>query len=324
MKFFDLRYFLIILVWLPVLLVWITYSAKKRDDFFKHFSKSQQNKIFNISEPKMWFKRILIFSAMSLLTIAGARPMMGGEEVRTKNEGIDIAAVFDVSLSMLAEDENGPRYIRGRNMLFEAVSSLSGDRVAIIPFAGSAFLQLPLTDDYTTALTVVSSLEPGMIERPGSALAVSIEMAVDVLKRSERDSDKLIIVVSDGEDPDMSFPKIKNLLKQNNIKLAVLVLGSEEGAPVRIGDSYLRDQNGKTVISRVNREFFQKAISELDAFELRRGSSISEYISKFKKSVVEEERTTYVFIERFQVPLFFGIMVFLMFMIVSSGQRRKE
>jgi Ca-activated chloride channel homolog len=325
MKFFDLYYFLYILFWLPVLLVWIAYASRKRGYFLLHYSESQQTKILNISEPKIWFKRMLIFSAMSLLTIAGARPMMGGEEIRSRSEGIDIAAVFDVSLSMLAEDEAGaPRYIRGRNLLLEAVNTLSGDRIAIIPFAGSAFLQLPLTDDYVTASTVVSTLEPGIIERQGSALAVAIEMAVEVLTGSERDSDKLIVVVSDGEDPDMNFSKIKKLLNDNGIKLAILVLGTEEGAPVRIGDNYLRDRQGGTVITRVNREFFNKAVSELDAFELKRGATISEYIWRFKKSVVEEERTSYVFTERFQVPLFFGVLAFFFFIVLSSGRRREK
>jgi Ca-activated chloride channel homolog len=267
---------------------------------------------------------MLLFSALTLFTIAGARPMMGGEEIRTKSDGIDIAVVFDVSLSMLAEDENGPRYLRGRNMLLEAVNALSGDRISLIPFAGSAFLQLPLTDDYATAMSVISSLEPGIIERQGSALSTSIEMAVEVLQRSERDSDKLIVLVSDGEDPDMKFEKIKKLLEENNVKLALLILGTEDGAPVRIGDSYLRDEKGKTVISKVNREFFTKAVSELGAFELKSGSSISQYIQVFKRSVVEEERTAYVFTERFQVPLFFGIFAFFFFIVLSSGRRREK
>ena len=150
MKFFDLYFFLMFLVWFPVLLVWVVYASKKRENFLSHYSKSQQNKILNISEPKIWLKRMLIFSSLALFTIAGARPMMGGEEIRSKSEGIDIAIVFDISLSMLAEDEGGARYVRGKNLLLEAVNSLSGDRIALIPFAGSAFLQLPLTDDYMT------------------------------------------------------------------------------------------------------------------------------------------------------------------------------
>jgi len=324
MNFFDLYFFVYTAIWFPVLIFWIAYATRKRKDFLGNYSIPQQVKIMNISEPRIWFKRVLIFSSLSLLTIAGARPLTGGEEIRSKSEGIDIAVVFDVSLSMLAEDENGPRYIRGRNLLLEAINSLSGDRVSIIPFAGSVFLQLPLTDDYMTASAVVSSLEPGIIERQGSALAVAIEMAVDVLKRSERDSDKMIVVVSDGEDPDMNFSKIKNLLKENNVKLSLLVLGTEAGAPVRVGDSYLRDSKGETVVTRVNREFFEKAIRELDAFELKRGSTISEYISRYKKSVVEENRTSYVFTERFQVPLLFAILTFFFFMTISSGKRREK
>ena len=168
MMFYNWKILLAAVIWIPTLVFWIVYCTKKRNGFMLFFDKSQAEKAVFAGRKSLVVKRILIFTALSLFTVAAARPMTGGEEVNTNSTGIDIAVVFDVSLSMFAEDENGPRFEKGKMMLIDVLNSLSGDRVAIIPFAGAAFLQLPLTDDYETLQTVVSVLEPGMIERQGT------------------------------------------------------------------------------------------------------------------------------------------------------------
>ncbi|HNW81515.1 MAG TPA: VWA domain-containing protein [bacterium] len=322
MKFFDWKYLLVILVWFPVIIVWMSYSSKKRGEFLTGFSKSQIEKIQKFSIKKIWYRRIVIFLVLILLSISAARPLIGGEDVNTKSDGIDIAVVFDVSLSMYAEDENGPRYEKGKKMMFDVLSSLTGDRVALIPFAGAAFLQMPLTDDYETLATVVSVLEPGMIEKQGTSLGTAVEMAVDTLKSSGSESDKLIVVISDGEDPDLDFDSVSKKIKENNIHLAILPLGTEEGAPVRIGESYLKDENENTVVSRIDKGFFEKCTTALNAFEIKKGDTISSYIKDFKKTVRNEERTVHIYIEKFQIPLLFAIVLYFLFIILSTNWRK--
>jgi Ca-activated chloride channel family protein len=323
MKFNDWRYLLAALVWLPILVFWVIYASRKRAEFYKMFSDSQKQKIFNINMRKLWVKRILIFTVLSLFTLALARPLLGGEEVNTKSEGIDIAVIFDVSLSMLAEDENGPRYQKGKMMLTDVVDSLEGDRVSIIPFAGAAFLQLPLTDDYETVQTVVSILEPGMIRKQGTALETAFQLAVETMKSSNQNSDRLIVVISDGEDPDLDFGGVKKLLSDNNIHVAVLPLGTQEGAPIRIGESYLKDENGKTVVSKLEKDFFDKCYSEFNAVEIEKGSTISSYVKNFKKSVLSEKRVIHIYTERFQIPLLFGIILFALYLLISATRKER-
>ena len=324
MKFNEWRYLLWALVWFPILVFWVIYAARKRLEFYKLFSDSQKLKIFNFDNRKMWVKRILIFTVLSLFTLALARPLIGGEEVNTKSEGIDIAVIFDVSLSMLAEDENGARYKKGKMMLADVVDSLEGDRVSIIPFAGSAFLQLPLTDDYETVQTVVSVLEPGMIRKQGTALGTAFEMAAETLTSSGQNSDKLIVVISDGEDPDLDFGGVSKLLKDNSIHVAVLPLGTQEGAPIRIGESYLKDERGETVVSKLEKGFFEKCYKEFSAVEIERGSTISSYVKDFKKSVLSEKRVIHIYTERFQIPLLLGIILFILYQLMSATTRKER
>jgi len=323
MKFNDWRYLLAVLVWLPILVFWVIYASRKRMEFYKMFSDSQKLKIFNMDMRKLWVKRILIFTVFSLFTLALARPLLGGEEVNTRSEGIDIAVIFDVSLSMLAEDENGPRYHKGKMMLADVVDSLEGDRVSIIPFAGAAFLQLPLTDDYETVQTVVSVLEPGMIRKQGTALETAFELAVETMKSSNQNSDRLIVVISDGEDPDLDFGRVKKLLIDNNIHVAVLPLGTAEGAPIRIGESYLKDEKGTTVVSKLEEDFFDKCYSEFGAVEIEKGSTISSYVKDFKKSVLNEKRVIHIYTERFQIPLLFGIILFILYLLISATRKER-
>ena len=320
MKFNSWKILLLAIAWIPVLLFWMIYSSKKRLEFFRFFSRQQSEKILNVRGKTIVVKRILIFMTLAFFTVAAARPLIGGEEVNSTSSGIDIAVIFDVSLSMKAEDENGPRFEKGKMMMIDVLNSLGGDRVAIIPFSGAAFLQLPLTDDYETLQTVVSSLEPGMIEKHGTALGTAIELASETLKASPDTSEKLAIVISDGEDPSLDFEKMSRLIKEQNIHLAVLPLGSEEGAPIRIGDSYLKDKNNQTVITKINRGFFEKCFSALGAVEIKRGETISSYIKNFKKATRDEQRTVNIYKERFQIPLLFGIIVFLIFQLYSLGK----
>ena len=321
MMFYNWKILLSAVVWVPLLVFWIVYCTKKRNAFTRFFDDSQAKRTLFAGKKTLVIKRILLFTALSLFTVAAARPMTGGEEINTNSTGIDIAVVFDVSLSMFAEDENGPRFEKGKMMLVDVLSSLGGDRVAIIPFAGAAFLQLPLTDDYETLQTVVSVLEPGMIERQGTALGTAIELAADTLKSSPETSDKMIIIISDGEDPSLDFGKMKERIEKERIHLALLPLGTEDGAPVKIGDSYLKDKRNQTVISKIDKGFFDKCISVLGAVEIKKGDTLSSYIKNFKKSSRGENRIVNIYKERFQIPLFFGLAVFLIYYLLSFAKR---
>lgn len=323
MKFYDWRYLLSILVWFPVIMIWMAYASKKRGEFLTAFSKAQIEKVQKFSIRKIWYRRMLMFLLLALLSISAARPLIGGEEVSTKSDGIDIAVVFDVSISMYAEDENGPRYEKGKRLMLDVLSSLNGDRVALIPFAGAAFLQMPLTDDYETLSTVVSVLEPGMIEKQGTSLGTAMDLAISTLTGSGAESDRLIVVISDGEDPELDFESMSRKIKDNGIHLAILPLGTAEGAPVKIGDSYLKDSSDNTVISRLDKDFFEKCVSILNAFEIKKGETISSYIKDFRKSVKNEDRTVHIYTEKFQIPLLFAVVIYFVFMALSMNWRKQ-
>ena len=265
MRFQNIYFLLLFFIWFPIFIFVTAWASSKRRHFLKKFGASQQKTIFNISEKKLWFKRTLLFFTLLFLTIALARPQMGESEINISGTGIDVAVLFDVSLSMLAEDENGPRFEKGKQLLIDAIAGLKGDRIAIIPFSGSAFLQIPLTSDYNTALTLVSSLKPGIISKQGTALQPAFDLAIQTLKSGDKGADKLIVLISDGEDPTINFDALKKELNSNHIQLAILPLGTVQGAPIKLGDKYIKNNQGKTVITKRNDSFFEEALTKLDA-----------------------------------------------------------
>jgi len=99
-------------------------------------------------------------------------------------------------------------------------------------------------------------------------------------------------------------------------------MGTVEGAPVRIGESYLKDENDNTVISKLDRGFFEKCFETLGAVEIKKGTTISEHVKNFKKAIRNENRNLNIYTERFQMPLFAGIIIFWLFQLLSLGRRR--
>ncbi len=324
MRLYNSYILLFVFLWIPLLIVFFAVASRMRDKFLNNFSTSQQKEIINISIRNIWLKRILLFFSLLFLTFAAARPQMGHAEVHLESEGINMAFLFDVSLSMLAEDEEGPRYEKGRQLVIDAISELKGDRIALVPFAGSAFLQLPLTSDYNTAFALLSTLRPGIINDPGSSLVSAFDLAVETLKSSPDGTDRLIVLISDGEDPGMDFSHIKNILEKERIRLAVLPLGSPEGAPIKVGENYLRTEKGEMVISKQKREFFERCVDQLKAQRVEKGESLAHFVSTFKNRMKMEEKQISLYDERFQIPLFLGILLFLLFKFIPSGAKRER
>ncbi len=324
MKFGAPLYFLLFFVWFPALLIYFAVARRRRERFAALFSPARRDEATNLSERALWLRRILLVMAFIFLNLAAVRPQMGEAEVNLSNEGIDLAVVFDVSLSMLAEDEEGPRFEKGKRLLIDAISELGGDRVAVVPFAGSAFLQLPLTADYNTALAVAADLRPGMIEKQGTALGAAVELALETLKSGAENADKLLVVVSDGEDPSLDLEATRRKIADAKVSLAILPLGTAEGAPISLGDSYLKDERGETVVSKLNQPFFDKCRDSLGAIEIQKGETLSSFVKSFRNRTKLEEKRVQLYREQFALPLGLGILFFALFLVVPVGRKEEK
>jgi len=324
MRFGAPSFLFLFFLWVPAIIVYFAVARRLRGRFLSLFAPGRRGEVAPLGERMLWTRRVLLVTALALLTFAAARPQMGSGEVNLSASGIDIAVAFDMSLSMLAEDEDGPRFEKGKRLLIAAIAELGGARIAIVPFAGSAFLQLPLTSDHQTALAVANNLTPGMIERQGTALGAAIGLALETLASGDPNSDKLLVVVSDGEDPTLDFDRVKEALTKAKVSLAILPLGTTAGAPINLGGRNLTDERGETVISKLNRGFFDKCRDALGAVEIDRGSTLARFVAQFRNRTGQEERRVLLYREQFQAPLTAGLFLLVLFFALPVGRKEEE
>jgi len=199
-------------------------------------------------------KFCLALAALALLIIMWARPQFGTKISQEKRTGIETVICLDVSNSMLAEDVAPSRLDRSKMMVENLVDQFSNDKIALIVFAGDAFVQLPITSDYVSAKMFLSNISPGMIANQGTDIAAAVNMASHSFTQDETIG-KAIIVITDGEDHEGGALEAASSAKDKGQRVYVLGVGSTQGAPIPTGrGDYMKDNRGETVMSALNEE----------------------------------------------------------------------
>jgi Ca-activated chloride channel family protein len=198
-------------------------------------------------------KFMLILSAIILLIIATAnlrKPVVSEKE---KNAGIDVMIALDLSKSMWAEDIKPSRLEASKQFINSLFDKLNNDRVGLVLFAGRAFLQMPLTTDFSVAKLYVSNASPDAVPMQGTVIGNALELCENSFNTQEKKF-KSIILVTDGEDHDPHAIEILQQLSDNGIIVNTVGVGSVEGAPIMEpgSNTYKVDVNGQTVISKLN------------------------------------------------------------------------
>ncbi len=282
---------------------------------------------------RLLVKRWLASAAIGLLIIAVAGPQVGTRLVEATREGSDLAIAVDVSQSMLAEDITPNRLLKARHEVARLLERLRGDRVALVPFAGVAFVQVPLTLDYAAVMSVLSSLEPGMIPQPGTSLAAAIKQARRAF-RVESSAQRIILLITDGEDHEAgALDEAKEAAREGIIIYAV-GMASPTGAPIPVKDDrdriagYKKDREKGTVISRLNEKLLAR-IAEVTGGEFYRATPTGGEFKQIYKKIAGldkeqfETREYTDFEDRFQWPLAATFVLILLEHAVPPGRRRR-
>jgi Ca-activated chloride channel family protein len=207
-------------------------------------------------------KFIILMLAVLFLIIGLANPQIGSKLEEVKREGIDIMIALDVSNSMLAEDLVPNRLEKAKNAISQMVDKLHGDRIGIIVFAGSAYVQLPITTDYAAAKLFLSSINTDMLPTQGTAIGSAIELAVKSYGENNV-SNKAIIVITDGENHEDDALKQAQEALQKAIKVYAIGMGLPQGAPIPVYSrgqitGYKKDRDGNTVVTKLNEVMLQQ------------------------------------------------------------------
>ena len=233
--------------------IWKKHTQKK----FAH-SKALILLSPNRSFFKSWIKVIILSLAIASLTLALVNPKIGTKTETISRAGVDVVFALDVSKSMLAEDIAPNRLDKSKQLITQIINSLGGDRVGIIGYAGSAFPQVPITTDFSTTKLFLNSMDTDMVSSQGTAITEAIKMA-ETYYNDEDQVNKVLFIVSDGEDHEGSISKIVNEAANLGIRIYTIGVGTKKGGPIPIKRNgilqyYKRDQNNQQVITRLDTE----------------------------------------------------------------------
>jgi Ca-activated chloride channel family protein len=269
-----------------------------------------------------------------LFGFALAQPQCGSKSELMKRKGIDVVVVLDASKSMLARDVQPSRLERAKLELGTLLDELKGDRVGLVVFAGDAFIQSPLTSDYSAVKLFLRAVDPEQMPQGGSNIGAALSLARQVLDNADRGAkERVVVLLSDGEDLFGEVNEAVDGLKDGNVQVLAIGVGSESGEPIpvynRRGEfvDYKKDTNGETVITRLDRAGLT-SIAEATGgafFYQPKGvamSQVVERIDKMQKSELES-RVTVRYDERFQQFAVVGLVLLLAGMMIAPSSRRR-
>lgn len=243
------------------------------------------------------FKSVLkvgtLLLAMIGLIIALINPKIGTKLETVKRQGIDIVFAIDISKSMLAEDVAPSRLERGKQLVSSIITTLANDRIGIIGYAGSAYPVLPMTTDYSVARMYLKNMTTNMVSSQGTALNQAVTMATNYFDDST--TNKLILLISDGEDHGSGIEDATAVAKEKGIKIITIGVGTEAGEriPIKADNNvfvgYKKDSKGETVITKRNNKTLEKIA------ETTNGKYITEHNTK---KIVEQVKNAINTIEK--------------------------
>jgi Ca-activated chloride channel family protein len=216
------------------------------------------------SKERAWLSSILLTLGALSLSIALMQPKWGFQWEEIHREGVDLIVAVDVSKSMMAKDMAPNRLARAKRKILDLLDLLEGDRVGLIAFAGTSYLQCPLTLDYGAFQMFLDLLGPDLIPQQGTAIDEAIRQGIQAFEKSPRNS-KAMILITDGEEHSGQYLEAAKEAAEKGIRIYTIGFGSPEGQPVPDPDNenhHLKDRFGNIVISKLNEEVLQKIALE--------------------------------------------------------------
>jgi Ca-activated chloride channel family protein len=273
MRFEHPQILWLLLVILPALALFFWLANRARQQRLEQFVQARLLPALTvgISPVRRKIRFALLIAAAALLVVVLARPQRGFDLQEVEQRGLDIVVAVDTSKSMLATDIAPDRLTRARLAALELMQKAGTDRMGLVAFAGSAFLECPLTVDNTAFQQCVQALDVHSISQGGTAIAEAIRTALTAFKEDSRH--KVLVLLTDGEDNDDGALEAAQEAAKAGLKIFTVGIGTPAGDILRVteanGDSdYVRDGQGNVVKSHLNEALLQQIATVSGGFYL--------------------------------------------------------
>jgi Ca-activated chloride channel family protein len=242
------------------------YAFRKKDKLIKTFcGEALYGELVPAARRgRQKLKAALLLGALCLLLLALMQPRWGFQWEDITRKGIDVMVAIDVSQSMLAEDIKPNRLERAKRKVYDLCQMLEGDRIGLIAFAGTSFVQCPLTLDYGAFKIFLDYLNPDLIPVPGTAIGDAIRTAIKGFNSHERTA-KALIIITDGEDHESKPLEAAQEAKKEGVRIFTIGVGQEGGAPIPLQDGsggFKKDERGDLVLSKLDEMTLEKIALE--------------------------------------------------------------
>ncbi len=251
-----------LLVFLVFFYVWAIRRKKRILERFGDMLLLLKNSP-HISFARQGGKAAMMIAGVLFLVLTLSQLQCGTHMEMMKREGIDLIIAIDVSNSMLAEDMKPSRISKARQEVRGIIDRLQGDRIGLVAFAGEAFVQCPLTLDYSAAEMFLDVIDVGLIPQQGTAIGSAIRKATEAFERHER-KHKVLVLLTDGEDHNTDPVTAAEEARKQGVKIYTIGIGSPMGEPIPVVDrqgkrvGFKKDQQGEMVVTKLDDMTLQK------------------------------------------------------------------
>ena len=327
--------FLFTIIWLVIALIaFYLWAMRRRRLLIERFA--EKGLVASIapsaSGRRKAVKMAFVTAAVALAAFALARPQWGFEWEEVKRSGLDILIAIDTSKSMLATDVKPNRLERSKFAVKDLVKKLSGDRIGLVAFSGTAFLQCPLTIDYNGFLLTLDDLSVGTIPRGGTSISAAVKEAHSAFQGHDKKY-KALVIITDGEELEGDALKAAKEAADTGIKIYCVGVGTAEGELIPVSNErgergYLVDRSGNVVKTKLNEDVLKNIAITTGGSYVRATQSefglallYDRSISHLEKRDIESKMKKH-YQERFQY--FLGLAVFLLFLEPLISERKRS
>ena len=303
---------------LSLILLIMGYEKKKKGLKFLNISNNKK-----INFLKIFF--ITIGTVLVCISLLSPQKLIEEKEVERKGNSIYI--LMDTSRSMLTKDIYPNRIERAKTIAKNIILNLKGDKVGIIPFSDSAYIQMPLTDDYKIAENFINVIDTNLLSGGGTNIFEGLSIANKSFEETETEN-KIVLVISDGGDTD---DKTLDFIKKNDIKVYSVGVGTSKGSviPDNQKRGFIKDEKGNIVVSSLNSKFL-KEMSEISNGKYFEVNNLSDNTKEFiydletlDKSKIKAEKIS-VYEKYFQWFLGIGLLFILVGYFLKGGTKYEK
>ena len=315
-----------------ILIIWLNIRWRKRALAAFGEKKVLSKLMLSYSKNRQILKNILTVLIFISLIIGLSNPQIGIKMEEVKREGVDLMIAIDLSNSMLVEDIKPNRIERAKQAISRLIDKLEGDRIGLVVFAGEAYVQLPITTDYSAAKLFLSSLNTNIVPTQGT----SIGSAINTCRKSfdmDNSQNKAIIIITDGETHDEEAIDAAKKAKEEGVFVHTLGMGLTQGGAIPIYNKYgnnigfRKNKDGETIVSQLNESLLRQIAQAGNGTYIRANNSQAGLSTLFNEinKMEKKEIGTMIFTQykdRFQFFIVFAlVLLFLDFFLLDRRNR---